>query len=299
MLVPNNDGLDLTSCSNVVVSDCDIRTGDDCIAITGYSHHFNLPGYKDLRHPCENIAVTNCLLVSRSAAIRIGGFDQNPMRNFTFSNITITNSNRGVGIFARDEGSIENLTFSNMVIETRLHTGDWWGNGEPIHLSAVRLTKDVPLGKIKNIRFENIVCRGESGMLVYGTEESAIENVTFAHVTFHVKESPLNDISGGNFDLRPVLDEKLQLFSHDIPGLYAQFVKGFHIEDFDLSWDPVKEPFFTHGIEINNFDAISIDRFRGVAAPGSPDAHPLVVRNGKGSQISVRGGSVLKVNVKE
>lgn len=91
LLVPNNDGVDITSCSNVLVSDCDIRTGDDCIVVTGYSHHFDLPGYKELRHPCENITVSNCLLVSRSAAIRIGGFDQNPMRNMTFNNITITN----------------------------------------------------------------------------------------------------------------------------------------------------------------------------------------------------------------
>ena len=37
LLVPNNDGVDITSCSNVLVSDCDIRTGDDCIAVTGYS----------------------------------------------------------------------------------------------------------------------------------------------------------------------------------------------------------------------------------------------------------------------
>jgi len=51
LLVPNNDGVDFTSSSNVIMSDCDIRTGDDCVAITGYSHHFDLPGYKNLRRP--------------------------------------------------------------------------------------------------------------------------------------------------------------------------------------------------------------------------------------------------------
>ncbi len=44
LLVPNNDGMDLTSCSNAVISDCDIRTGDDCIVLTGYNHHYDLPG---------------------------------------------------------------------------------------------------------------------------------------------------------------------------------------------------------------------------------------------------------------
>ena len=298
LLVPNNDGVDITSCSNVLMSDCDIRTGDDCIAVTGYAHHFDLPGYKELRHPCENITVSNCLLVSRSAAIRIGGFDQNPMRNMTFNNITITNSNRGIGIFARDEGGIENLIFSNMIIETRLLTGDWWGCGEPIHLSAVRLTKDVPLGKVKNIKFQNIVCRGESGMIVYAGDESAIEDVSFDDVRFHIADSRLNDVAGGNFDLRPALDPKEQLFAHEIPGLYARNVKNLRVRDFDLTWDPVKQPFFTHGIEVNKFDGLTIEGFTGTAAPGNSKAYPVSVSEGKGFRTDAKGGAVLRTNVK-
>lgn len=147
---PNSDGLDITSCSNVAVSDCDIRTGDDAIAITGYAYHFELPGYHNLRHASNNITITNCNLQSRSSGIRIGFLDQNTIRNIHISNVNITNSNRGIGIFVRDEGSVENVTISQVNIETRLHTGDWWGNGEPIHISAVRGNADVKLGHIKN-----------------------------------------------------------------------------------------------------------------------------------------------------
>ena len=297
LLVPNNDGADFTSCSNVLVSDCDIRTGDDCLVFTGYSHHFNLPGYRGLRHPSENINVTNCTMVSRSAAIRIGGFDQNPMRNYTFSNLTIHDSNRGIGIFARDEGSIENVTFTNIVIETRLHTGDWWGNGEPIHISAVRLTKDVKLGRIHNVKFQHIICRSESGIVVYGTEENVIENVSFEDVSLHIAESPLGDVAGGNFDLRPVLDQKLQLFSHDIPGLYAQYVRDFRIRDVEVSWDPVKQPFFTHGLEIREFDGASIDGFRGRGAPGNTHAFRVVLSNGKRLEGRLPEGPVHLENV--
>jgi polygalacturonase len=299
LLVPNNDGVDFTSSSNVIMSDCDIRTGDDCVAITGYSHHFDLPGYKNLKHPLENVTISNCLMQSRSAAIRIGGFDQNTMRNITISNVTITNSNRGIGLFVRDQGSIENVFVSNLIVDTRLHTGDWWGNGEPIHLSAVRLTKDVPLGKIRNISFQNVICKSESGILIYGSSESVIENVSMENVTLHIADSPLNETGGGNYDLRPVLDEKLQLFAHDIAGLHAQYVKNLRIRDFRLSWDSVKAPFFTHGLDIAQFDGVAVDGFSGSAAPFNPKASPIILRDGRGADLRAGKLIVVKERVRQ
>jgi polygalacturonase len=296
LLVPNNDGIDFTSCSNVQMSDCDIRTGDDCVVLTGYDHHFDLPGFNHLRHPSENIVISNCTLQSRSAAIRIGGFDQNPMRNFVFSNICITNSNRGIGIFARDQGSIENVLFSNIVIETHLHTGDWWGQGEPIHLSAVRLLRDVTPGMIRHIRFENIVCRGESGIIVYGTEESVIQDVTFDKLMLRMEDSPLNDVAGGNIDLRPVLDQKLSIFAHDIPGFYARWVSDLRLRGLSLTWGKVSEPFFTHGVDIENFHGVSIEDFEGTAAPGNAGAFPIFIRDGTGYDIRPAGVSVHTIN---
>ena len=285
LLVPNNDGADFTSCSNVQVSDCDIRTGDDCLVFTGYSHHFNLPGFEELRHVSENITVTNCTLISRSSAIRIGGFDQNTMRNYTFSNLTIDNSNRGIGLFVRDEGSIEYCTFANIIIHTRLHTGDWWGNGEPIHLSAVRLTPGVRLGKIHDVKFQNIICRSEAGIILYGTSESVIQHITFDNVSLQIVESPLNAVAGGNFDLRPVLDPSLQLFAHDVPGFFAQHVENLRLRDFDLTWDSVRAPFFTNGLEVTHFSGLSIDGFRGTGAPCNRSAVPIAISHGDGCEI--------------
>lgn len=47
-------------------------------------------------------------------------------------------SNRGIGVFARDNSSIENVMFDNIIMQTRLHSGHWWGKGEPIHISYVK-----------------------------------------------------------------------------------------------------------------------------------------------------------------
>jgi len=278
---PNSDGIDITSCTNVTISDCDIRAGDDAIAITGYAFHFEIPGYSDLRHNSENICVINCNLQSRSSGIRIGFLDQNTVRNIQISNVNITNSNRGIGIFLRDEGSIENINISNVIIDTRLHTGDWWGNGEPIHISAVRGKAGVKLGKISHVNFRDIICKGEAGILIYGSKESIIEDISFNHILFQINNSKMNETAGGNIDLRGcALDQ--QLFSHDIPGIYAQFVKGLSIKDFQLYWDPeITEPYYTYGLQIVNFDNVTIENFKGTSSPSNKNLPVVLLQNGK------------------
>lgn len=298
MLAPNADGIDVTSSSNVTIANCDIRAGGDAIAITGYDHHFEIPGFSGIRRVSENINVTNCNLQSYSSGIRIGFLDQNTVRNVNVSNVNITNSTRGIGIFLRDEGSLENMTFSNINIDTHLRTGDWWGNGEPIHISAIRGKENVKLGKIKNLKFTNINCRGENGILVYGTEESVIEDVSFTGLTFELVDSPLNDVAGGNVDLRGVLGDKNQLFARNIPGFLAEHVSGLNLTDFKLSWANTRAPFFTHGIEINHFQDVKISHFTGSGAPNNPKTAPVLLQDGKNAATDAPNASVMKVAVK-
>ncbi len=293
LLAPNADGIDITSCTNVIIEGCDIRAGDDAIAIVGYDHHFEIPGFKRLKHLSENIIVSNCNLQSYSSGIRIGFLDQNTVRNIQVSNVNIANSTRGIGIFLRDEGSLENITFSNIYIETHLRTGDWWGNGEPIHISAVRGKENVKLGQIKHVLFSNIICKGENGMLVYGSDASIIEDVSFDHVRFEMIDSKLNDIAGGNIDLRGSSLQK-SLFERDIPGLLAQYVKNLRINDFQLQWAATRMPYFTHGIELNNFDGVEISDFKGTPSPLNSKAYRIFAKDGKGFITENKNGVVTR-----
>ncbi|MEP6901630.1 MAG: glycosyl hydrolase family 28 protein [Actinomycetota bacterium] len=298
LLAPNADGIDLTSSTNVVIDNCDIRTGDDSLVVGGYDHHFEIPGFKRLRHPSGNIVISNCNLQSSSSGIRIGFLDQNSVKNVQVSNVNITNSTRGIGIFLRDEGSLENITFSNIYIETKLRTGDWWGNGEPVHISAIRGNEKVALGRIRHVKFNHIIARGEAGMIVYGTDESVIEDVTFNDIDFELVDSKLNETAGGNIDLRGVLGEKNQLFARDIPGFLAQYVNGLTISDFRLQWTNPRMPFFTHGIEVNNFNDLRIMNFKGTAAPNNPQAFAVELKDGTGFVTDLAKKSVHKVAVK-
>ena len=295
---PNSDGIDITSCNNVMVSDCDIRTGDDAIAITGYAHHFELPGYQELRHTSDNITITNCNLQSRSSGIRIGFLDQNTVRNIHINNVNITNSNRGIGIFVRDEGSIENITIAQVTISTRLHTGDWWGNGEPIHLSAVRGKENVKMGKIKNVTFRDITCEGENGILIYGSEESSIEDILFDNVKFTLNKSKINDVAGGNIDLRGALGNN-QLFSSDISAFYARYVKNLTLNRVEISWGDVTDDFFKYGIYVKEFSDLRLSAIKASPAPSNKTLPIVLLENGYIFNSDIDNKYLKKINVKE
>lgn len=295
--VPNNDGIDITSCNNVIVSDCDIRTGDDAIIITGYSHHYELPGYNDWRHPSANITITNCNLQSRSSGIRIGYIDQNSIKNININNINITNSNRGIGIFLRGEGSIENVNISQVNIETHLYTGNWWGNGEPIHISAVNMSDGDALGQIRNVNFRDITCTSENGILIYGSPESNIDQVRFDNIKLKINKSPLNKYAGGNIDLRGA-NQKQQLFASDISGIYGQYIKNLKLNDVDIRWGDVNEEYFKNGIHITNFENLKLSGIIAEPSPSNKSLPAILLENGSNYSIDDNSYSLKTINVK-
>ncbi len=291
LLIPNSDGIHCTSSRNIRISDCDIRAGDDAIIVTGFAtdDYFtgdsitpsdyasreigNKTGY------AENVTVTNCVLQSRSAGIRVG-YGENSIRNCTFQNIVIYGSNRGIGVFSRDEGSIENITFSDIIIETRIHSGHWWGNGEPIHVSAIAQSDGISAGVVSNIKFFNITATSETGIVIYGTSDTHCQNISLENIQLTIRKSELEDTYGGNFDLRPTLRHEDAIFSHDIPGIYAGYTDGLTIEDFAITWKDNLASYFTNGIYCENFTGLEIDGFTGrQARTGARDA-AISLKNG-------------------
>jgi hypothetical protein len=266
LVVPNNDGIHCTSCTNVHISDCEISAGDDAIAVTSIGdarHHQILGGDPLGTDKTENVTVTNCTLQSCSTALRVG-YTGGDIKNCTFSNIVIRESNRGILVNVRDQASVENLLFSNITIQTRLHTGHWWGHAEPIQVSALANAADIKkLGQIKNVRFSNIIAESQSGIVVWGCKDSVIKDLTFDNVSVKMKNSPLNASYGGNFDLRTSGDFATALFKHDMPALYCTNVTGLKIIRFETEWEDGLPDFFNHSIWCQSVSGVEIDGFIG------------------------------------
>jgi hypothetical protein len=253
--------------------------------VFGASHFKRDPGYNNLTHDAENITATTCTLESRSTGINVGGYTHNNVRNCSFDHITIKDSLRGIKIGVRERGSVEGITFSDISISTQLFRGNWWGNGEPLFIYAYRAELNTPIGHVRRITFDRVTAEGVSGMLVYGSTESVIEDLAFSNFAVVIKPSPLNSVSGGNYDLRPSADPARQIFSHDIPAFRLEHVRNVRLRNFSVKWDDVREPYFTNGIEITEFENISFDDYIGSGAPHNQSATALRLENGRGYRV--------------
>lgn len=288
-LIPNNDGIHCTNSRNITISNCKIYTGDDAIIVSGFGEDA-LPT-KDTTHHrfgnktgiAENVTVTNCVLSSRSACIRVG-YGAHPIRNLVFSNIVMTTSNRGIGMFARNGSNIDNVLFDNIIINTHIFSGHWWGKGEPIHISAVRDAENGFAGTIKNIRFRNIIATAETGILIQGSKSGAIENISFDDLHLHIVDGKYVNDYGGNFDLRPAFPIDSAIFKHDIPGFYAQHADHLEISNVHIDWDAHLASFFTNGIFVDHYNDLSIDH--AFVSPAAKKFSAIKLSNGNNTSIT-------------
>ena len=200
--MPNNDGMHFCSCKGVIVSDCNISSGDDCIAISGITNW---------EKPCENIVITNCILRSCSKAIVIG-YIYSCVRNVAISNCIIKESNRGLCIMCNDESSlVENVRVTNMIIDTVIRAGNWWGNGEPIFMMAVKHDYHIAANQhpeyktdcaIRNVCIDGVSCTGENAIGIIG-QNGNIREVELKNINYVRKPSKNLSLKGETFDFSP------------------------------------------------------------------------------------------------
>ena len=210
--IRNGDGIDLDHSRNVRISNCHITSGDDCICLKN-RREFEQYG------PCHDITVTNCVMTSRSCAIKIGSENMDSIYNVVFDNCVITHSNRGLGIQNRDEGTVTDVMFSNIIMDCQLWSDVWWGKAEPIYVTSYprangnhkdanwRFPKGETVGRcgeVSRIYFNNIVANSENGCFVGGDIEGKVNNVHFSNVRLVRKK--VTAYEGGAIDLRPCRD---------------------------------------------------------------------------------------------
>ncbi|MCO4807488.1 MAG: right-handed parallel beta-helix repeat-containing protein [Flavobacteriales bacterium] len=252
----NSDGLDINSCSNVNVSDCVIRTGDDAIALKSWD-----------KVPCENVKISNCELSSSSTALKIGTETQGDIKHVQFTNCKILDANRGMSIVVRDGANVEDVRFSNIEVTCTRRHFNWWGNADPIWISLSRRAAHIPLGSIKDVTFENIRASGMGTSKIETSEESGIENIRLINVQL--------DMHAENY-----LDKR------STDALVIQNVKDVELTNLRVDWAiDETEPKWGSALVLKKVDGFLIRNFTGRQGLIDSDIAAIQLENAKRGSI--------------
>jgi hypothetical protein len=108
----NNDGLDVTDCKNVKITNCFINSADDGICLkSGNPDSF-----------CDSIYIDSCTVRSSASAFKMGTGSTGGFKNIKVRNLSVFDTYRSaIAIESVDGGAIENIDIQNV---TARNTGN-------------------------------------------------------------------------------------------------------------------------------------------------------------------------------
>eukprot|EP00873_Tetraselmis_striata_P040363 jgi/Tetstr1/460627/TSEL_005825.t1 len=196
MSAPNTDGIDPDSSQDVLISDCDISTGDDAIAIKSGWDQFG----RQVGIPTQNVLIKDSIFHGppRAAAgapfpccnsLSIGSEMSGGVRNATVVNVTLANTPRALYIkSARGRGGyVTDVTYSDIrVLGTNIaiKVADDYRAAE-VHPNQTA----IPV--IDNIVFKGIQGSGvDAVMLAAGLPDGIVTRVRLEDSTFRMSALP-------------------------------------------------------------------------------------------------------------
>ncbi|MBE6930275.1 MAG: hypothetical protein E7463_08350 [Ruminococcaceae bacterium] len=204
----NTDGIDIDCCHNVTISDCIIRTGDDCITLRCCSN--KLDGWQD----CANVTITNCVLSACACAFRIG-VGPGLVRDARISNIVVEQAANAICFccgWANKPSHMKNIHFSDITVynsSRAIHIGgkNWGHAGSVDHVSISRVSADV-----------------WATNSVQALDDCSIRDVTLRDIDLHFRNRP-------NYDAALMQEQR----GDDM--LVFENVHGLRTENLRVTWE--------------------------------------------------------------
>lgn len=192
---PNTDGIDIDSCSNVVIDGCRVTVGDDGIALKSGSGSDG----RRVNRPTCHVRIQNCTVGDGHGGIVIGSETAAGIFDVFAENCTFLGTDRGIRIKTRRGrgGEMYDLTFHNLVMERNLcplsinmyyRCGASLADKGVFSLESETLTDSIP--RIHDISISGIRatgCRASAGFII-GLPEAPIRNLVLEDCIFETDE---------------------------------------------------------------------------------------------------------------
>jgi len=259
MDVPNCDGIDPDHCQDVEIRNCHIVCGDDAIVIKTTARY---PQYG----PSRNILVRDCVLETQDSGLKIGTETTQDIHDILFERSEIRQGCRGLTIQLRDQGDVYNVLFRDIRFTARYFSAPWWGRGEAISFTAIPRTPETELGRIHDVKVENVVGRAENSIRIDGHTRGHVSDILLDRVD--VTFERWTRYPGGVFDNRPTAAAP-EIEEHATVGISVRHAENVTLRDCTIRWGDNPPDYFTHAIHAEDAPGLVRERFTGEAArPG-------------------------------
>jgi len=238
----NGDGLDIESCKNSIIYNCNFDVGDDAICIKSGK---DADGRKRAS-PTENLVISNCIVYHGHGGVTIGSEMSGGVKNVHVSNCTFIGtdvglrfkSNRGRG------GIVENIYFSgiNMInIPTQAISFNLYYGGLSVsEMLAEGRNTETTTGEIppvseetplfRNISIKNLTCKGASqAIYLQGLPELNLENIIFENIDIEA-DNGLTSIDANGISIKG-----MRLITKNLPALSFINSLNVNIEKLDVA----------------------------------------------------------------
>jgi polygalacturonase len=207
---PNTDGIDIDSCRNVIVEDCELATGDDCISLKS---GLNEEGWR-VNRPTENVIIRRVRATAGIGGFTIGSEMSGGVRDVFVHDCEFENLCAGIRMkAARGRGGVvEDIHVRNIKM------GHMRGD-------AIEITTEIggsfvkPDGKaptFRNIQIRDITCdQARSAARMIGQSDAPFRDINLENIVIQANEGlycvAANGMNLVNVRITPLLGPVLAL----------------------------------------------------------------------------------------
>jgi hypothetical protein len=230
---PNTDGIDPTSSQNVMISHCDIITGDDAICVK------NLSPYGGDNRVCRNVTITDCVLSTGTNGFKVGIEGFGTFENIVFSNSLIYNDDvayneratSGIAIEMPDGGSVNGVTVSNITMKN-VRTPIFLRLQNRMGKPTARMT-----GSLHSVEISDVSAKGAIlTSSITGIPGYFIDDVTLRNINIETEEEGNAQWANDDVPERENSYPEAHMFGR-LPsyGLYCRHVKGLKLQNIKIA----------------------------------------------------------------
>jgi hypothetical protein len=257
----NNDGINIDSCHRVVVTGCNIDSGDDAIVLKSTSARL-----------CKDVVVTGCVLRSTCNGLKMGTESNGGFRNIVMTGCVIHDTRlAGVTLQIVDGGIMDRVVVSDITMT---------GVGAPIFIRLgnrarpfVEGMERPGIGVLRNVTISNIEASGANptGCAIAGLPEAAIENVTLSNIRLSFAGGGTLEDAARSIPEHPEKYPEYSMFGR-LPayGLYCRHVRGLKLLNVQLQLAKEDK---RHAVVLEDVHNAAVD---ALDVPYSDGAAPLL-----------------------